>query len=46
MKFYIWYFNHTALDIAIGKENVEIVKLLLKRKDININIKSISHIID
>lgn len=31
----------TALHISIGKGNIEIIKLLLGRPDIDINIKSI-----
>ena len=38
----IWnYFNETALHIAVINENIDIVKLLLSRDDIDINIKEI-----
>ena len=40
MKFHK-YFNKPVLHIAVEIGNVEIVKLLLARKDINVNIKSI-----
>ena len=35
------YFDQTALHIAIEKGNIDIVKLLLSSKDIDISIKSI-----
>ena len=38
MKF-ILYFDGTALHIAIEKENIDIIKLLLSRDDIDINAK-------
>lgn len=38
MKFQI-YFPETALHIAVEKNNIEIIKLLLQQKSINTNIK-------
>lgn len=35
------FFNKTALHIAVELENIEIVKLLLKHKNIDVNINSI-----
>lgn len=32
-------FNETPLTLAIGKCNYQIVKLLLNRKDVDVNIK-------
>lgn len=33
-------FHQTALHIAVEKENIPIIKLLLSKQDININIKN------
>lgn len=35
------YFDKTALQLAIEKENVEIVRLLLERDDLDVNINII-----
>lgn len=40
MKFFM-FLNKTALCYAVEKENIEIVKLLLKRNDIDVNIRNI-----
>ena len=37
----ILFFYKTALYLAIENENIKIIRLLLKRKDIDVNIKSI-----
>ena len=34
---YLYKFNKSALQIAIENENIEIVKLLLGRKEIDVN---------
>lgn len=39
------FFHETPLNIAVGKEYLEIVKLLLSRDDINVNQKSVFTII-
>lgn len=40
IKFYIIYFyERTPLHEAVEKENIEIIKLLLKVKGINVNVK-------
>lgn len=38
-------FQKTALMIAVEKNNLDIVKLLLSRQDLNVNIKSIFKVI-
>ena len=38
MKFVILISNTTALNIAVGKKNLEIVNLLLSQKNIDVNI--------
>lgn len=43
MKFNI-YFHHYPLSIAIENGNIEIIKLLLANKDIDINIINIKNI--
>ena len=40
MKF-SYVFNKTAIHIAIEKQNLEIIRLLLAQKGINVNIMSI-----
>lgn len=40
MKFIIC-FNRTALHMAVERKNVEIIKLLLSRINIDINVKNI-----
>ena len=45
MKFYL-KINKTALFLAIEKENIEIVKLLLSNKNIDVNIINIFLFID
>ena len=40
MKFQSFFFNQTPLNIAIEKENIEIIKILLTRNDIDVNEKS------
>lgn len=44
-NFKIQFFYETPLNIAVGKEYLEIVKLLLSRDDINVNQKSVFTII-
>lgn len=44
-NFKIQFFHETPLNIAVGKEYLEIVKLLLSRDDINVNQKSVFTII-
>lgn len=39
MKFLFWFFNKYPLHIAVENGNIEIIKLLLEKKDININVK-------
>lgn len=39
MKFIVFYFQMTALHIAICKGNTEIVKILLMQPDIDVNKK-------
>lgn len=41
MKFIISVFNKTALNIAVENGSVEIVQLLLTKKNIDVNIPSI-----
>lgn len=41
MKFYFFYFNKTALHIAVEKGFLEIVELLLSRDNLDVNIKNI-----
>lgn len=41
MKFSINYFNETPLHAAVIEENVEIVQLLTRNTEIDINAKSI-----
>lgn len=41
MKFYIYFFQKTALYYAIEKENLEVIQLLLEYGKININLKNI-----
>lgn len=43
MKFDFYYFDKTPLCVAADKENLDIVKLLLKQPKIDANIKSISY---
>lgn len=43
MKFDFYYFDKTPLCVAADKENLDIVKLLLKQPKIDANIKSISN---
>lgn len=38
-----YYLNETALIIAIGEDNVEIVRLLLSVENINVNCYSITN---
>ena len=45
MKFNIIYFNKTALYLAVEKENIEIVKLLLTHNKLDINLGYILNII-
>lgn len=42
MKFNNFIFNRTVLLMSVYEQNVEIVKLLLERKDTDVNIKSIT----
>ena len=44
MKFQLFLFNRSPLNFAITTENIDIVKLLLARKEININMISILNI--
>lgn len=37
MKFYFYFFNSSALHLAIKKQNIEIIKMLLSNKDIDVN---------
>ena len=39
MKFYYFFFNRTALSLAIKEKNEEIIKLLLSNQRVNPNIK-------
>lgn len=41
MKFLIFFFNRTALHIAVDKENKDIVQILLAYPEIDVNIKTI-----
>lgn len=41
MKLYILFLNKTTFFIAIEKENLDIIELLLSQHDIDINRKSI-----
>lgn len=45
MKFHFFLSNRTPLDIAIVKDNIEMVKLLLACPTINVNEYSISNTI-
>lgn len=42
MKFLFNIFNQTALHIAINNNNLEIVRLLLQKPELNINTKYVS----
>lgn len=39
MKLIIYCFNSNVLHVAVKNENIEIIKLLLKQKNIDIDIK-------
>lgn len=41
MKFLILDINKTPLHIAVLKKNINLIKLLLKQKGIDINVKSV-----
>lgn len=41
MKFLFENFNKTGLCYAVGKNNLDVVKLLLSKKNIDVNYKSI-----
>lgn len=41
MKFHLYYFHKTLLNIAVEKQNIEIVNLLFKNKGLDVNIPSI-----
>lgn len=41
MKFTLIFFNQTPLFLAVEKNEIKTVKLLLKRKEIDVNSKSI-----
>lgn len=41
MKFKNYFINKTPLNIAVEKNNVEIVELLLKYRGINVNVPNI-----
>lgn len=41
MKFHLYYFHKTLLNIAVEKQNIEIVNLLFKNKGLDVNITSI-----
>lgn len=41
MKFTFKYFDRTALHIAVEKENLEIIKLLMNCESINPSLKAI-----
>ena len=39
--FYIYFIYMTALGLAVSEQNIDIIKILLKRNDIDINILNI-----
>lgn len=41
MKFNLYYFHKTLLNIAVEKQNIEIINLLFKNKGLDVNIASI-----
>lgn len=41
MKFFILFLNKTALHLAVERNNLDIVRLLLQNPQINVNIKTI-----
>ena len=45
MKFSFFSFYKTPLHIAIEKENIDIIKLLLSNEKLNVNLKSVSYCI-
>lgn len=45
IKFIIYFFHKSALNIAVEKGNAKIVELLLSNKQIDVNFKCISNII-
>lgn len=45
MKFYDIYFNYTTLGLAVEKNNNDIVKLLLKDPNIDVNATYILNIL-
>ena len=40
-EIFMFHFNKTPLYIAVEKENIDILKLLISRPEIDLNIKSI-----
>lgn len=42
MKFILIYFYQTPLILAVEKNEIKTIKLLLKRKEIDVNSKSIT----
>lgn len=42
MKFWSFFFYFTALYLAIKKSNIEIIKIMLSKPGIDINMKNIS----
>ena len=45
MKFNIKYFNKTPFYLAVEKENIEIIKLLLTKDNYDVNIPCILNLI-